>query len=458
MPDITSTAHQPDVACSIGKSRLQSTQGLDLDQFETLHTPVQAWTTMAGTGVKFVEAHGLPIVDVVLRFKAGTSQDTDQLGLAALTLYMLDEGSQRHTATQHAEQLERLGAITQKEIRLEHATLCLRSLSNQARLDAALELFMDLAANPAFPALALEKIKQQLQSLNASRERQPVLRARKEAYRHLFNGHPYGTSLGSTRQGIEAITVDDLRRFHQRAYAASNLEMVLVGDLSLSEAQAIAQRISEALPQGWAAAELPSPPMTTSATINIDQPGASSAALLALPMNVPANDPEFLALILGSEVLGGGFESRLMTELRQRRGLTYGIYSRVKPLSAGGLFAVEWEIAPHYVQGSQALVEAQMREFIDKGPTPAQLQFARKQLVGDLLRAVAQNQSLAALLTEVTQQRQPADHLNTYIERISAITPADVRRVMQRRLNLDGKVLVSVGPRADQQALPATDQ
>ncbi|MDM3887385.1 pitrilysin family protein [Pseudomonas sp. BCRC 81390] len=457
MHDTISTAQQSAVANSVGSSLL-STQGVDLDQFESPHVPVRAWTTMAGTGVKFIEAHGLPIVDVVLRFKAGTSQDTDRSGLAALTFYMLEEGSQRHTAAERTEHLERLGAITQKAIRLEHATLSLLSLSNTTRLDAALGLFIDLVAHPAFQPSELDKIKPQLQHLNASRERQPGVKARNEAFRHLFNSHPYSNVLGSTPQGIEAVTVDDLRSFHQRAYAASNLEMVMVGDLSLSEAQAIAQRISQALPQGWTAAEMPEVPAVTSATINVQQPGESAANVLALPMNVPANDPEFMPLILASEILSGGLESRLMMELRQRRGLTYGIYSTVKPLSAGGLFAVEWEIAPQYLQGSQVLVETLLREFIDKGPTQAELRIARKQLTGTLLRAVARNQSLAELLTEVTHQRQPADHLNTYVERISAITPADVRSVMQRRLDLNHKVLVSVGPGVEQQPLPPTDQ
>ncbi|WP_063912083.1 pitrilysin family protein [Pseudomonas sp. p21] len=457
MNDPIASAQQPAVANSI-YGGLVSAQGLDLDQFDTLQTQVQAWTTAAGTGVKFVEARGLPIVDVVLRFNAGTTQDTTQPGLAALTLYMLDEGSQRYTAAQQAEHMERLGAIMEKQVRLEHATLSLRSVSTKAILDPALELFTDLVAHPAFPAPALDKIRHQLQQHNASRERLPRLRARSEVFRHLFKGHQYGNPLGSTAQGIAAATPEDLQAFHQRAYSASNLEMVLVGDLSLLDAQAIAQRISQALPQAWSAIDLPAVPTATPATISIEQPGASSAVLLALPMNVPANDPEYPALVLASEVLGSGLESRLMLELRQRRGLTYGIYSRPSPLSAGGLFTIEWEIAPWHVQGSQELVAALLRDFIEQGPTQTELQLARKQLAGQLLRGVAQNNSLAALLTETTQQHQPADHLNTYIERIGSLSPADIRAVMQRRLDLNCKVLVSVGPRVDQQPLPATDQ
>jgi len=431
---------------------LVSAQGLDLDQFESIQTQVQAWMTQAGTGVKFVEARGLPIVDVILRFKAGTVQDTTHAGLAALTLYMLDEGSQQ------AEHLERLGAVFEKQIRLEHATLSLRSLSTQAVLAPALALFTDLVAHPAFLSSALDKIKQQLLQSSASRERHPALRARSEAFRHLFSGHPYGCPLGNTAQGVAAVTTDDLRTFHQRAYSASNLEMVVVGDLSLAEAQALSRQISQALPQGWSATDLPTVPAATRATLHVEQPGASSAVLLALPLNVPANDPQFPALVLACDVLGGGFESRLMTQLRQRRGLTYGVHTHVSPLRAGGLFTAEWEVAPAHVQGSQALVVTLLRDFIEQGPTQAELQVARKHLEGQLLRGVAQNQHLAALLTELTHQRQPEDHLNTYLERINRLTPADVRTAMHRHLDLSYTIQVSVGPSVEQQPLPAPDQ
>ena len=147
-----------------------------------------------------------------------------------------------------------------------------------------------------------------------------------------------------------------------------------------------------------------------------------------------------------------------MNELRLRRGLTYGIYTRVNAWSAGGLFSAEWDIAPEYVEGSQVLVETLLREFIEQGPTQAELQVARKQLAGQLLRDVAQNKLLAALLTQITQQRQPADFLGSCIERLARLTPADVRAVMQRQLDLSQAVRVSVGPPTAQQPLPATDQ
>ena len=173
---------------------------------------------------------------------------------------------------------------------------------------------------------------------------------------------------------------------------------------------------------------------------------------------MPANDPQFPALVLASDILGEGLESRLMVELRERRGLTYGVYSHLSPLRAGGLFTVQWKIAPAHVEGTQELVMTLLRDFIEQGPTQAELQLARKQLEGKLLRDVAQNKRLAALLADLSHQRQPDDHLNTYIEGINRLTTADVRAAMQRHLDLSYRVKVSVGPRVEQQPLPAPDQ
>jgi zinc protease len=122
------------------------------------------------------------------------------------------------------------------------------------------------------------------------------------------------------------------------------------------------------------------------------------------------------------------------------------------------LFSVEWEVAPTYVEGSQALVVTLLRDFIEQGPTQAELQVARKQLEGKLLRDVAQNKRLAELLSELTHQGQPDDYLNTYFERTNRLTPADVRAAMQRHLDLNYSVQVSVGPSVEQQPLPAPDQ
>ncbi len=435
-------------------TRLTSLHGLDLNHLEPIDTRVQSWTTEAGTRVQFVEARGLPIVDLVLRFGAGIVQDTDKTGLAALTLYMLDEGSDGLTAVEHAAGLERLGAVVTKRLRLEEAVLSLRSLSQRTLLDPALALFGAMAAKPDFLPDALAKVKSQTHAYTASRLKHPSLRARTEAFGYLFNGHPYGNPLGTTPEGVEAVTVDDLRAFHRKAYSANNLHMTLVGDLSTADAQAIAQRISQALPQGWVAASPPAVVEVPGTTLHVEQSGASNRVLLALPMNVPPNDPQYSAMVLANEILTSGLDSRLMTELRQRRGLTYDVHSHISAMRSGGVFMIEWDIASNLVTSTQALVGRLVRRFIEEGPTEAELQMARHQLCGELLRDVAQNKRLASLLSTTARHRQPEGYLNDHNAVLATFTTDAVRETLRRRLDLSHGVWVSVGPTVDQQPLP----
>ncbi|HDS1736872.1 pitrilysin family protein [Pseudomonas sp. BP8] len=434
---------------------LTSLAGLDLSQSEHPHAEVQTWQSPSGARVRFVQARQLPMVDLVLRFDAGSCQDSELSGLAALTLYMLDEGTDALDAAQFTEQIERLGAIVKSSLRLEHATLSLRSLSASALLTPALELFTAMVARPAFPAPELAKVKQQLHALQTYRAGLPVIRARSEAFMHLFAGHPYGNPYGSTTAGIDAATCDDLRAFHQRAYAANNLELSLVGDLSRSDAEAIVEQICQALPQGWAAVELPAIPRAEARKLHVELPGANTSMLMAVPMALQASEPEYAAMVLASEVLGTGLDSRLMRELRQQLGLTYDVHSRLSPLSAGGFLSIEWSVAVAYVEASEQRVMALLSTFIEQGPSDSELDVARQQVIGRLLRTVATNQSLVAMLSENGHLRLPADHLERYLEQLLEVTPHAVRDVLNHRLDLTRPVLVSVGTVADQQPLPA---
>ncbi|WP_369988548.1 M16 family metallopeptidase [Pseudomonas xanthosomatis] len=434
-------------------SRLLSAQGLDLQAPTPIDTRVQSWQTSAGTQVSFVEARGLRMVDLTLRFRAGSVQDTHHSGVAALTLYNLDEGSAGLSAHEHADRLERLGAVVDKRVRLDYAQLSLRTLSAPGILEPAIALFTDLVARPDFPAEALEKVKGQLLAEHASRRSQAPTRVIGEAYRYLFEGHPYGLPEGSSTEGVGATGRDDLKAFHRMAYAASNLQMVLVGDLSQGQAQAIAERLSQALPQGWRAAQLPTLPKSRPGKIHIEQGGASNTVALALPVAISVEAPEYLSLVLACEVLGVGPESRLMQVLRQRHGLTYDVRAKLRPLQGGALFVVQWDVASDQVEASEVLVRETLEAFIRQGPSEAELSHARQQIAGLLVRNIAQNGRLAELLAELGHQGLPDDHLNTYLTRLAAIGPRQVRALSLSNLDLNRLVRVSVGPSVAQAAL-----
>lgn len=433
---------------------LISARGIDLNQLEQVRTNVQAWQTDHGTQVRFVESRQLPMVDVVLRFNAGTSLDAEHSGLAALTLYMLDEGTEQRDASAFAEQIEQLGAVTDAQIRLEHASLSLRSLSSAAVLEPAMALFTEMVARPGFGAPQLAKVKQQLLAFQASRLQSRAHRARAEAFAQLYAGHPYGTPMGGNAAGIEAISREDLQAFHRRAYTANNLQVSIVGDLSRADAEALVEALAQALPQGWAAAELAPAPLNSPATVHIDADGASNTLLLAVPMSGQPLHADFPALMLAVDALGAGFDSRLMHELRQRRGLTYDIRSRVSPLKAGGVLSIDWDCAAQYTKATQTLVAQMLEALVEQGPSEAELALARQQRSGQLVRAVATNQELVELLSITCQQGLPPEHLINYQTQLSAVTVQSARAALQQQLDLTRKVAVSIGTRAPQASLP----
>ncbi|WP_288376447.1 pitrilysin family protein [uncultured Pseudomonas sp.] len=431
---------------------LTSAQGLNLNAFEQISTSVQSWRNDNGTRVMFVETRGLPIVDIKLRFKAGTSADQDHHGLAAVTLHMLDKGSDGLEAAERDRRMQELGAIVSKDIRLDHATFSLRTLSAPEILTPAVTLLASMLAHPDFPADALKTIKTRVNAQDGawrkSQHWQPVI----ELYHHLYQGHPYESVL-STPEHVDALTVDDLKAFHRKAYCASNLDIAIVGDLSREAAVALAQDISSALPQGWTAAHLPPVPSSVAATRHLPWSVPNILAQLTLPMNVPPTEAEHLPLQLANEVLGGGFSSRLMQELRQRLELTYHIDSDFTASSTAGRLSIRWDVKPQHLQTSVERVDALLLALAQEGPTLEELQLAQQRLAGKCLKEVATNGQLAERLAYLASHDLPDDYLDTYTDRLREQTPAVVHEVIRRRFDLDRKILITVGGPADQQPL-----
>ncbi|AIR88557.1 hypothetical protein LK03_04490 [Pseudomonas cremoricolorata] len=404
--------------------------------------------------MRFIESRELAVVDIVLRFAAGSSLDGNLAGLAATTLYMLDQGADDLDAQGLATALEDLGAELGKQLDVDHASLSLRCLSAASVRAQALHLFMAVAARPRFEAAALDKIKRRLLSHLALVEQSPDRLLQRAVLNELFVDHPYGDYVNGSEAGVSALSVEHLRDFHQRAYSANNLEIAIVGDLSSNEARALADAISSALPQHWAAAALPPAPAPGATRRELTFPSAGTSIALALPLHLTPQHEDYPAVLLGCTVLGSGASSRLMEHLRQRRNLTYDI--RVTPTlwQAGGLLTVRWEIAAHYAEASRQLVLAIIACFLEHGPTQAELERAVNQRAGALLLEAARNDQAAVLLAQHSQHGLPAGYLTDFIEQLRQVTPQQVRQALQRWIDVRGISFFSIGPRQAQQHLP----
>ncbi|CAI3810436.1 hypothetical protein GLGCALEP_06220 [Pseudomonas sp. MM221] len=448
-------------AAVVAMANLSAAQGIDLTQHQPLAVKVRQWVTPEGARASFTAVRDRPMFDLALRFRAGSALDGDSPGLAALVLYSLDQGTEQLDNAQFAQLLEGHGAIMNRSISHDEAVVTLRCLSLPALRTSALSLFTQMLAQPALRPADVARIRERLATVQRARAWYPSTRMSDATMAHLFADHPYAIPVTGTAEGLDAITNEQLRAFHQRAYSANNVDIGLVGNLSPEEAQQLVADLVKALPQNWAAQapETSLPPNTR--TQHLEKTGTTTSIMLTVPATVSPGNPWHPALVMLDEILGGGFESRLTQELRVKRALTYSASSSLQPLDAANLLQIEWDIAPEYRDASCALVANMLACLSNHGPSQVECDVALSQLSGKLQHALASNENLAKGLATFSHQGLPADHLATYPNKLAALTPLDIREAAKALLAETPHVLISLGPDVEQQALPsppATDQ
>lgn len=343
---------------------------------------IQEWKTAEGAKVLFVEAHELPMFDLRLTFAAGSSQDAGTPGLSMLTNAMLNEGVPGKDTTAIAAGFEDLGASFSNGSYRDMAVAGLRSLSDADKRTQALKLFEQVIGQPTFPEDALARIKNQVLAGFEYQKQNPGKLAGLELFKRLYGEHPYAHSSDGDEKSVPPISREQLQAFHKKAYAAGNVVIALVGDLSRQEAEAIAAEVSKALPQGPALAKTAQPETPKPGLTHIDFPSEQTHLMLA-QLGIDRQDPDYAALYLGNQILGGGgFGTRLMDQVREKRGLTYGIYSGFTAMQARGPFMINFQTRAELSEGALKLVQDIVRDYLANGPTQKELDDAKRELAG----------------------------------------------------------------------------
>ncbi|MDF2075342.1 pitrilysin family protein [Pseudomonas mendocina] len=447
-------ANLSDSAVTGDATKLQSLAALD-DKAPTRRTlDIQTWQTAQGAKVLFVEAHELPMFDLRLTFAAGSSQDGGVPGLATLTNAMLNEGVPGKDVGAIAAGFEGLGAEFGNGAYRDMAVASLRSLSAQEQREPALALFADVLGKPTFPADSLARIKNQLLAGFEFQKQNPGKLASLELFERLYGKHPYAHPSDGTAQSIPAITRQQLQAFHARAYAAGNVVIALVGDLSRSEAEAIANRVSAALPQGPALAKIAQPQTPKPGTSHIEYPSNQTHLMLA-QLGIDRRDPDYAALYLGNQIFGGGgFGTRLMSEVREKRGLTYGVYSGFSAMQARGPFMINLQTRAELSEGTLALVKQLLADYLRDGPTQQELDNAKRELAGSFPLSTASNADIVGQLASMGFYDLPLSYLDDFMRDVQNLNTDQVKAAMAKHLDPEALVVVSVGPTVTQKELP----
>ena len=445
----------PELPEAVTTGTLQSLAELDDQEPARRALNIQTWRTTEGAKVLFVAAPELPMFDLRVTFAAGSSHDDQQLGVAMLTNAMLNEGIAGKDVTQIAEGFENLGAEFGNGAYRDMAVVSLRSLSAPEQRTPALALFSEVIGRPTFPEESLARIQNQLLAGFEQQKQNPGKLASLALFEHLYGSHPYAHASEGNAQSIPAIDSTALRAFHARAYSAGNAVIALVGDLSRSEAEAIAKQVSNALPQGPAIAKLGQAEPPKAARQHIEFPSAQTTLMLA-QLGIDRQDPDYPALYLGNQILGGGgFGTRLMEEVREKRGLTYGVYSGFSPMQARGPFMINLQTRAELSEGTLQLVQDILRQYLAEGPTQQELDNAKRETAGSFPMSTASNADIVGQLGAIGFYDLPLTQLEDFMAQVQEQTVDSVKAALQKHLSAEDLLIVSAGPTVAQEALPA---
>lgn len=415
---------------------------------------IQTWHTEQGARVLFAPAHELPMFDLRLTFAAGSSQDDGVPGLATLTNAMLNEGVPGKDVGAIAAGFESLGAEFGNGAYRDMAVASLRSLSAAEQREPALALFAEVLGQPTFPEDALARIKNQLLAGFEFQKQDPGKLASLKLFQRLYGEHPYGHPSDGTAESIPAIGREQLAAFHARAYAAGNAVIALVGDLSRAEAEAIAAQVSAALPPGPALPRIAQPQTPEPGPSHIEFPSNQTHLMIA-QLGIDRRDPDYAALYLGNQIFGGGgFGTRLMSEVREKRGLTYGVYSGFSAMQARGPFMIHLQTRAELSEGTLTLVKQLLADYLRDGPTREELDNAKRELAGSFPLSTASNADIVGQLASMGFYDLPLSYLDDFMRDVQALSVEQVKTAMARHLDPEALVVVTAGPSVAQKALP----
>ncbi len=400
-----------------------------------------------GLQVIVLESHKLPTFAArLVVLKGGLSDDDKMIGVADYSASLLREGTTTRNSKQIAEAVDGLGASLGADSGLTSTTTTVNASGLVENYDKIMALFADVILHPTFPADELASLKQRnIGALGFQRSDAGFLGGEKMA-QVLYGKHPGGRYSMSADQ-INAITTEALKAFHAAAFKPNNAIFAIVGDVKPADVVAKLEKTFAEWKAG-AAAPMTIPPVAAVPATKVylvDRPGSVQTNLMLGVPTIERNDPDYSALEMMNQVVGGGASARLFLNLREDKGYTYGAYSSSSSGKVRGMFQATAEVKTEVTKKAMDEFMFELKR-IRTDLTPAdEFDRARRTIVGGWARQLEFPTSLLSNLVTSKLYGFSADYWDTYPAKIAAVTPADVQRVAQKYLTLDKLAIVAVG-------------
>ena len=408
---------------------------------------IQHWQSASGAKVLFVENHDIPILDVAVSLPAGSSFDAaDRSGVAGLTHHLLDLGAEGLSEDDISGGMADIGAQFGGSFDQDRASVALRTLSSAAQRDKALDIMARVLQRPLFSEAILVRERARVIAALKEAETKPENIADKAFHKAVFGAHPYALPVSGEIASVEKIDAQDISDFYRSHYRADGAVVAIMGDVSRSQAEAIAQQLTEKLPSAEAPAALPRVTMRIPASEQrIAHPASQSHILVGAP-GMARNDPDYFPLYVGNHILGGGgFVSRLMNEVREKRGLAYSVYSYFMPSKQPGVFQIGLQTKKSQADEALQLVRHTLAEFIARGPTEKELLAAKQNVIGGFPLRIDSNRKILDYLSIIGFYGLPLTYLDDFTRKVDQVTVAQVRDAFRRRIDPQAMATVIVG-------------
>jgi zinc protease len=411
-----------------------------------LNLPAPVETTLSnGLRVVFVENTRLPFVTYRLAFRTGDAHDPPSLpGLTDIMTGMLNEGTETRTSRQIADDVARIGATLGAGASSDNTTVAASALSQFN--DYILELMADVTLRPSFPEDELELTKQNaLQNLIAQRG-QPSFLANERLARVIYGQHPYSV-ISATPESINAISRDDLVGFHRRRFIPNNAVLIVGGDIRRADAMARIEELFGAWQPGEPeASNFPAPPTRERRTLYlVDRPGSAQSNIVIANAAITRTNPDYFPMLVMHTVLGANASSRIFMNLREDKGYTYGAYTSLDARRTAGSFRATAEVRTPVTGESLKEFFYELGRIREELVTEKELLDAQNYLTGIFPIRLETLDGLIDQLIQIKMHDLPDDYLQTYRERVSAVTREEVQRVARRYVTPDRAVIVIVG-------------
>ena len=416
--------------------------------------PIEPLDSYKGAKAYLVQTKALPMVDIEVSIDAGDRYDpAGKSGLADMTAGLMNYGARSNkgvlTEAQIADEIADLGANIGLSVGDERAVLRIRSLSRQDLRERAVQLAAAMLSAPTYDSKIVEREKQRTITNLLEAETKPEYVLDKRFKKLVYGNYPLANT--PTVKSVAAVTAADLVQFHKQFYRGDRMIVSIVGDVDRAQANQIVQALLKQIPESGAPiAKLPE--LERSPVEPLDQrevqiPFDSQQAHIAMGMTaVTRSNPDYFPLMVGNYVLGGGgFVSRLMTEVREKRGLAYSVFSYFAPGKSTGIFQAGLQTKSD--QGALALdvMSSTIAQFIADGPTPAELAAAKANLINGYPLRIDNNRKLLDNVSSIAWNDLPLDTMEVWTKQVEAVTLDQVKEAFQKYLAMDRMKIVMLG-------------